>query len=148
MHMVSRSRAFLAGLCLVLGGVAHAAPPVVSDGWARATVPGQNGGAAFFSIRSDHPVQIVAVTTPVAGTAQLHQMSMSGSTMTMRPVTALDIPARTQVQLSPSATHVMLFDLGRPLTVGQHFTLTLSLREPDGKINLLPVDIAVRALGQ
>jgi copper(I)-binding protein len=147
--MVARSMCTLvAGACFALAGATQAAQPMLSDGWARATVPGQNGGAAFFSILSDHPVQIVGVTTPIAKVAQLHQMSMSGSTMTMRPVNALDVPARTKIALSPSGTHVMLIDLAAPLIAGQHFTLTLSLREPDGKIIAEPVDISVRPLGQ
>jgi copper(I)-binding protein len=146
---LSRSmRTLLVSLCIALSGASEAAQPTVSDGWARATVPGQNGGAAFFSISSDHPVQIVGVTTPVAKLAQLHQMKMSGATMTMRPVNALDVPAGTKISLSPSGTHVMLFDLAGPLVVGQHFSLTLSLREPDGKIIAEPVDISVRPLGQ
>lgn len=139
-------------ICAVLFFVAFnaacAAPVVVSHGWARATVPGQTGGAAFFSIASDHPVRVVGVSTPVAKFAELHQMSTTGSTMTMRKIDGIDVGAGATVELTPGGMHVMLFELSQPLVAGQHFTLNLALKEPSGKIDTEPVEIVVRPIGQ
>ena len=38
-------------------------------------------------------MQLVGVTTPVAGTAEVHEMKMEGDVMRMRPVAKLDLPA-------------------------------------------------------
>jgi copper(I)-binding protein len=139
---------FLLGLWLFLMQGASAAAPVLSNGWARATVSGQSAGAAFFSVQSDEPVRITAVSTSVAKLAELHQMAMTGGVMTMRQIDGIDVPKSGKVDLTPNGMHVMLFELSHPLIAGQHFTLNVTLRDASGKSEVEPVDIAVRALGQ
>lgn len=42
-------------------------------------------------------------------------MTMSGAVMQMRPVAAIDIPARQAVTLAPNGLHLMLDGLKSPL---------------------------------
>jgi copper(I)-binding protein len=93
------------------------APPAVSvDGaWARATVPGQTGSAAYFTIRNaGGPDKLLSVTSPAAD-ASLHSTSMDNGVMRKRPLEALDVPARGTEELKPGGTHVMLMGLKQPL---------------------------------
>lgn len=103
-------------------------PPAISvDGvWARATVPGQTGSAAYFTIRnSGGEDKLLSVTSPVADSS-LHSTSTDNGIMRMRPLDALEIPAKGAVDLKPGGTHVMLMGLKQPLQPGA--TLELDLK--------------------
>lgn len=95
--------------------------------WARPTVPGQTASGAYMSIRSAEEAKIVGAATPVAAVAQVHRMSMHGTTMSMEAVPVLELPAGKTVTLQPNGLHIMLFDLKAPLLVGQQFPLTLRI---------------------
>ena len=74
----------------------------VSDAWARSTVNGQTGSVAYFTITSTQAARLVGASSPVAGVVQVHEMSMQGTTMKMRPVPAVELPAGQPVELSSS----------------------------------------------
>lgn len=107
------------------------APPAVSvDGaWARATVPGQSGSAAYFTIRNaGGEDKLLTVSSPAAD-ASLHSTSMDNGVMRMRPLEALDIPAKGTVELKPGGTHVMLMGLKQPLSAGATLALDLKFQK-------------------
>src|SRR5262245_53931612 len=60
---------------------ASASFPAVEGGWVRAAVPGQQATGAFMSITAKQPMQLVGVSTPAAGVAEVHEMKMEGNTM-------------------------------------------------------------------
>lgn len=105
-----------------------AAPAIaVSDAWARATVPGQASGAIYATItnRGGDDDRLVAIATPQARTAMLHQSSESGGIMAMRMIGDLAVPAGATVSLAPLGTHIMLTGLTGPLRAGERIALTL-----------------------
>ena len=65
-------------------------------------------------------MQLVGVTTPVAGTAEVHEMKMEGDVMRMRPVPKVDLPAGRTVEFKPGGYHLMLMDLKQALKPGSH----------------------------
>ena len=97
----------------------------IDDAWTRATVSAQRAGGAFMTITSDTPARLVAVHTPVADTAEIHEMTMVDHGMRMRPVESLARPAGTAVVLKPGGYHLMLLDLAGPLVPGDTVSLTL-----------------------
>jgi hypothetical protein len=118
----------------------------VQGAWVRATVPGQSGTGGFMSLRSPAAaLQLVGFSTPVAGTAELHEMAMDGNVMRMRPVEGLDLPAGQTVELKPGGHHLMLMALKRPLTAGSTVPLVLRFKAPDGKLLEQKVAVPVRA---
>jgi hypothetical protein len=121
---------FFAALLLASCKPASAPPEVSVEGaWARATVPGQTGSAAYFTIRNAGGAdKLLSVTSP-AGDASLHSTSMDNGVMRMRPVQALDVPAKSAVELKPGGTHVMLMDLKRPLQAGATLELDLKFEQ-------------------
>ena len=130
----------------VLPYAAPAADPIrVLDPWARATVPGQKVGGVYMEIVSSRNARLVGVSSPAAGTAEVHSMTMDGGTMRMRAVEALDLPAGTPVKLAPGGYHVMLFDLKKPLFVGQTVPLTLVIEENGKPARRIAVSADVRA---
>lgn len=111
---------------------AYAAQPTVEGAWVRASVTGQQATGAFMRITAKEPVQLVGISTPVAGSAAVHEMQMDGDVMRMRPAGALEVPAGKTLELKPGGYHVMLQDLKKPLDNGSTVPLTLIFRDAKG----------------
>jgi copper(I)-binding protein len=105
----------------------------VSDPWIRATVPAQKTAGAFMQLKSSKPVRLVAVSSPVAGRVEIHQMEMQGQTMRMHAVDGLDLPANQPVNLAAGGYHIMLFDLRHQLKDGEQVPMTFSFVDAGGK---------------
>ena len=108
----------------------------VSGAWARATLPGQTVGGVYMQLRSDTPSRLVAVKSPAARAAEVHQMSNDGGVMRMRRVDSLDLPAGKTMVFEPGGYHVMLLDIVRPLKAGQRVALTLVIEEGGKRFNV------------
>jgi copper(I)-binding protein len=119
--------------------------PKVEAAWVRSSVPGQQGTGAFMKLTAKESTQLVGVSTPVAGTAEVHEMKMDGDVMRMRAVPKLDLPAGKTVELKPGGYHVMLMDLKQPLAPGSTVPLTLVLRNPKGVESKLELKVPVAA---
>lgn len=134
--------AVLIGLSLV--GTARAEVRV-EDPWVRATVPHQKATGAFMRLVSDQPAKLVSVSSPIAGTSEIHEMMMEGEVMKMRPLKALDLPGGAAVELKPGGYHLMLLDLKEQIREGQQVALTLTV-ERNGQRETLVVSAAVRQI--
>ncbi len=141
--MLSRTAALLT---LLLAGAA-AAQTRVSDAWVRATVAQQLGTGAFMRITSAQGGRLVAVQSPVARIAEVHEMVMQGDVMAMRAIESLELPAGKAVVLKPGGHHLMLMGLNQQLKPGETVPLTLVVEGKDGKRETLEVKAAVRPLG-
>lgn len=120
----------------------------VKGAWARATVPGQMATGAFMQLAAKDGAKLVAVRTPVAGVAEVHEMKMNGNVMTMRAVQGgLDLPAGTKVELKPGGYHIMLMDLKRALPKDSFIPMTLVFADAKGQQSQvqLKVPVAVTA---
>ena len=100
----------------------------VKDAWIRASVQGQMATGAFMKLKSKDGAQLVSVSSPVAGIAEVHEMKLEGDVMKMRAVPALDLPAGKTVELKPGGYHVMLQELKAPLAPNTSIQLTLTFR--------------------
>jgi periplasmic copper chaperone A len=113
---------------------ATVAPRVqVSGAWIRPAVSGQSGTGGFLTLTSAQPASLVAVSSPVAGLSQLHQMSMDGDVMRMDEIPAINLPAGKPVALKSGGMHLMLMKLKQPLKVGDKVKLTLTFKDAAGQ---------------
>lgn len=135
----------VAGVCFMTA--AQAAEVSVQDVWLRQPAPGQSVAGVFLTIRSEQNAALVAASSPVAGSAQLHRMSMDNGVMRMRPVARIDLPAGQTVRLAPGGLHVMLLDLRRQLHAGERIPLALVVNEAGHHAQTLEVQAEVRDLG-
>jgi periplasmic copper chaperone A len=117
---------------------------VVTDAWVRTTIPQQKATGAFMQLTAAHGTRLVDVSSPVAGLAELHEMSVDRDVMRMRPVAGIDLPAGTTVALKPGGYHVMLMDLRRPLGNGQRVPVTLVFESPDKRRSSIEIDAVAR----
>ena len=141
-HPFNKQMLRLACIAVALSAAAAAQAQVtVKDAWARSTVPGQKGTGAFMKITAPQATQLVGVSSPVAGVAEVHEMKMEGDVMKMRAVAGLDLPAGQAVELKPGGYHVMLMDLKQ--TLAKDSTVPLTLRFRDAKGAESKVDLVV-----
>jgi copper(I)-binding protein len=143
--------ALLCGVC----GIATLATPTaaaqgpaalaVTDAYALAVPPGQPNSAVFLTLTNDSTQSraLVAGASPIAEAVELHKHTHEGGVMRMRPVSRIEVPAQSAVQLQPGGLHVMLIGLKGDLAPGDQVDLTLTF--DDG--TQTRVDALVRKAG-
>jgi periplasmic copper chaperone A len=108
----------------------HAAPrgPAVSDAWVRLpAVPG-NPGAAYFTLAGGAtPDTLLAVSTPAAHRAEMHESMRHAGMTAMRPLSDVALPAGATLRFAPGGRHVMLFDIGPAVKPGARIPLSVAL---------------------
>ena len=138
-------QAFIATLALT-STTLYAQSVEVKDAWVRASVQGQMATGAFMKLKSKDGAQLVSVSTPVAGVAEVHEMKMEGDVMKMRAVPALDLPAGKTVELKPGGYHVMLMDLKTALKKDSTVPLTLVFKDAKGVQSTLALKVPVAVM--
>ena len=118
----------------------------VEGAWARASVPGQKATGAFMTLTAPAATQLVGVSSPAAGVAEVHEMAMQGDVMKMRAIESLALPAGQPVQLKPGGHHIMLLDLKAPLAEGATVPLTLLFKDGAGKSGKIELQVPVGAV--
>ena len=119
----------------------------VSDPWVRATVPQQKATGAFMQITAPKAMRLLEVRSPVAGVAEIHEMSMADNMMRMRQVKDIALPAGKAVELKPGGFHVMLLELKGQVKAGDKIPLTLVLEGEDKQRVNVEVQAVARPLG-
>ena len=127
-------------------GTAAASPSgiTIEQPWARAAIQGGTGGA-FLTIRNTGPQadRLVAASTPLARSTEVHETVREGEVMRMRPVPAIEVPAGGSVTLRPGGAHVMLVGLAEALRPGGTVPMTLTFE----RAGAVEVQVSVQAAG-
>ncbi|MBA4743570.1 MAG: copper chaperone PCu(A)C [Azoarcus sp.] len=118
----------------------------VDEPWVRATVAQQKASGAFMTLTASKDARLVEAASPVAGVVEIHEMKMENQIMRMRRVEAVELPAGEPVTLAPGGHHVMLLELGAPLSEGDEVALTLTVEYADGTRETIDVTAPVRPL--
>ena len=147
MNSLQFAKAGLAIALTVVSSLASAQTAAVKvDGaWARATVQGQKGTGAFMTLTAKEGTQLVGVSSPAAGVAEVHEMKMENDVMKMRAVAGLDLPAGQAVSLKPGGYHLMLMDLKAPLQKDSTVPVTLRFKDAKGVESSLDLVLPVGA---
>ena len=128
-------------------GAAMAQGIAISQPWVRATVGGQKATGAFMVIKADHDTRLMAVSTPIAGVSQVHEMAMQDNVMRMSEMKqGLPVPKGQTVELKPGGNHLMLMDLNTSPKVGQNVSLTLTFQDSTGQTQTVEVSATVKPL--
>lgn len=104
----------------------------IVDPYARPTVANQPTGAAFLTIENQGASadKLVAASTPIAKSVEIHTMSMEGNVMKMREVPGIELAPSAKIAMQPGrGYHLMLFGLRQPLKAGESFPLTLTFEK-------------------
>jgi uncharacterized protein YcnI len=118
---------------------------VVEAPWSRATPGGAKVAGGYMRITNagTEPDRLVGGSLPAAARFAVHEMSMQGEVMRMRPLeTGLEIKPGATVELKPGGYHIMFMDLTEPLKEGQTLKGTLLFE----KAGAVTVEYAVRGI--
>ena len=131
-------------ICAALAACSSPADPKIDarDGWARATGGGAVA-AAYVTIENRGGADRLTGVRSSLGEASLHETSMEGGIMRMRPIDpgqGLVVPSNGKLVLAPGGAHVMIGGLRQPLAAGDRFSITLLF----DKASPAKVDIHVR----
>jgi copper(I)-binding protein len=138
-HTLIHARAFLLA-------TAAQAEVAVQDAWVRATVPQQKATGAFMQLRSSTPMRLIAASSPLTPTVEVHEMAMEDNVMRMRQIPGIDLLPGQTVELKSGGYHVMLMNLTQQVKAGDTVALTLVFEGQDGQRETKEVKAPVRAL--
>lgn len=135
---------FVIATSILVTSFAAAQSVTISNPWVRATVQGQKATGAFMTVTSKENAKLVAVSSPVAGIVEIHEMKMDKDVMKMAALpNGLDLPAGKPVDLKPGSYHIMLMDLKLPLNKDVSVPLTLTIQDGAGKKSQQTVQVPV-----
>lgn len=112
---------------------------LISQAWSRQTPAGAKVAGAYLTVENKGSAadRLLSGSTDIAGRLEIHEMSMDGGVMKMRPLDkGLAIEPGKTVKLAPGGYHVMLMDLKTQLRQGDKVPVTLQF-EKAGKVNLV-----------
>ena len=112
--------------------------------WSRPNPPGAPTAAGYLSITNTGktPDRLLGGASPAATTIEVHEMSMAGGIMRMRPVVGgLVIAPGQTVKLEPGGYHLMIIGPKRAFRVGDHIPVTLKFE----KAGQIKVDFDIEA---
>ncbi len=147
---------FLAGLLLLTASLSAVAAPRIriTDAYSHPTAaPGVPGvGYLTLTNTAKKADRLLAVTSPVAGSVEIHRSEMQGGVMRMRALTdGVPLPSGKPVQFGPGSLHLMLFDLQQPLQSGATVPLTLRFARAgtvEAKLQVQPREDAAEAAAE
>jgi copper(I)-binding protein len=111
---------------------------VITEAWTRATPKGAKIGGGYLTIenKGTAPDRLIGGSADIAGSVQVHEMSMDKGVMKMRPMeNGLAIEPGKTVKLAPGGYHLMMMDLKNPLKKGDKLPITLEF-EKAGKVQV------------
>lgn len=134
--------------CLLLALTSHFANAQVNvkDAWIRATVAPQKVTGAFMQITSKQDTKLVAVSSSIADSVEIHSMEMEGDMMKMREIKDLPLPAGKTIELKPGGMHIMLFGLKKAVKEGEKIKLNLTVEDNNKKRQQVEVQATVKSM--
>jgi len=127
----------------LFASAAHA-QVTIADPWVRTTVAQQKTTAAYMTITSLQGGKVVEASSPVAASAEVHEMKMDGDLMKMRAVDALPLPMGKAVELKPNGYHMMLMGLKAPVKAGDVVPIKLVIEDAKGQRKTVDVKAVAR----
>jgi copper(I)-binding protein len=126
---------------LLLAGCGGPKQVEVDHAWVRLPPVAGHPAAAYFDVEGGpSTATLVAISTPQAAKAQMHESRTVNGMATMVPLARVDVPAGHTIKFEPGGKHVMLFDLAPSVKPGG--TITLHVRFADGHA----LDVPAQAL--
>ncbi len=105
--------------------LARADEITVTGAYARLTPTGSGGAFMVIHNHASTADRLIAISTEVARKVELHETKMDEGVMRMRPVEAIELPAKGMAALRSGGPHVMLFGVPKEHEAGDSIDLTL-----------------------
>ncbi len=115
----------------------------ITNAWSPAAPPGASVIAVYADLSAHHSDTLTAVSTPIAGSAQIHSTSEENGMMRMRSISQLELKQGEIVHLEPGGMHLMLSGLRQVPMAGTNIPLTFHF----AKAGDITVTVIVRPTG-
>jgi copper(I)-binding protein len=118
----------------------------IEAAWSRATPGGATVGAGYLRIKNSGsaPDVLTGVSSPVAESVEIHEMTMTDGIMRMRQLAGgLEIKPGETIEFKPGGMHLMFMGLKSPLKAGDRFFATLKFKNAAA----VEVEFAVAPIG-
>jgi copper(I)-binding protein len=117
--------------------------------------PTGDRAALYFDVRaseipesSGDVLRIVGVEAPGAGRAELHETTLEGGMMRMRPVDEVALGPGEERILAPGGLHVMLLELAAPLAAGDSVEVRLRLEGLEAPLSFTARVVPLAEVGE
>ena len=110
----------------------------ITSPWMRATPRGATVASGYMTITNmgKEPDRLLSVECDIASTVEVHEMSVSGEVMKMRPLEKpLEIAPGSVVELKPNGYHLMFSRLKQGVNQGDKVRVTMVF-EKAGKVEI------------
>lgn len=124
----------IASIALFACSPAEEAAPAeaVENAWVRLPAVDGRPAAAYFILNGREAGDtLLAIDSARVATVELHETTMEGGAMRMRPIMSADVPAGETVTFEPGGRHAMLFGVDPEITPGT--PLSLNFRFDSGR---------------
>lgn len=121
-----------------MGGTFKAGDIVIETPWIRATPRGATAAAGYMKITNSgkEPDRLLSATLAGVPRVELHEISMRGDVMQMRPLgQGIELKSGASVELKPGGSHVMAMGVARGFKEGDRVKGTLTF-EKAGKVEI------------
>jgi hypothetical protein len=116
----------------VLTSCADPVPLYVDQAWVRPATSADAPAGGYFVIHGGpEDVKLRGIETEAAQRIEMHQSMMKGGMMTMAPLDAVDVPAKTTVAFAPGGKHLMIFGLNPVAVSAGKLTMTMIFSNGD-----------------
>lgn len=131
LNRIAGAAAIIAAPAL-LSACAPARPLYVDQAWIRLSPNKDMPSAGYFIVHGGkEPVKLLSVTTPMALRVELHESMNEGGLATMKPISSIDIPAKTDVKFAPGGKHMMIWGINPAALQAGKITLTFTFSNGD-----------------
>ncbi len=111
----------------------------------RLVPPSSSVSALFMDIEntSKKDLKITSIEADISDSVELHNMIMDNTGMQMRPVSEIEIKAKSTTELKRGGLHVMFINLKKPLKDGETHKIKINLNNKKNQtieVKVQPID--------
>nr|WP_312477365.1 copper chaperone PCu(A)C [Achromobacter ruhlandii] len=137
----------IASAFFLSAGIATAQPTVSVDrAWVNAALQEQHSISAYMRLSSSRQAKLIAVWTPVARMATIHDPAHFKNSEESRPISTFTIPAGRPIDLKPDGYFIALTGLERSIGAGDKIPFVLTFEDSARRRSEVTIQASVRML--
>jgi periplasmic copper chaperone A len=120
--------------------------PMVTKAWVGETVPGQTTSTLQMNLTTVKAVNLIAVSSPVAGSVEIHSLMMNKGAMKLQVVNSYFLPEHRTTLFGSQGLFLMMTGIKQPLKIGDQVPLSLTVTFADKQTKVISANAEVRKM--
>lgn len=129
---------------LALSSWAGPNDPIVSAAWVGESVPGQATVTLQLNLTTIKPVNLLAVTSPVAQSIEIHNLMKHKGEIKVQVVPSLNLPDHRTIIFGTQGLFLMMTGLNQTLNIGDTVPISLKFAFSDRTTKTISANATVR----